>query len=913
MFSILQFINSTLGSKEILCTAALVSLSCKVYLLTALITLRLRNQNLNRAIILLVFFLCGAILTDVEYIIILVRRIFGFGHESAWCVFLGRINWTLYITQHQALSLFLEYLAEKKITLKPYHFIFSLINVSISSGFLFLALFKYHLPSVNTETYQFECSLVQIAFLFLVPLFTPMLYKICRLIYYHQLPTILTHQLRIFVGLLVPYLFIELITNKNSYFYFISTLIPIDRFALLSISTVLIAYGIYYCCKRIMGLRFLNFSNHVESNQKFNFINDFRDILEQLTSVTSVKELAHISQTFFKAAFAIPIGRARFYARKNSAPQMGTHGEIQEIYSDLLEISSKVEHIITNQDSSSTGIKESLLQSKILIRDEIEFTNFYDASPNRTATIAFLENINADIFLPIYERHTISGYIIVEKNARPNTLYSDVERDEMLVFASYLSNIISVLKHGNLDALLQKEKNLQEELYQKHQEINQYKESMRSFLRTTKDRKVGILFYKTRKFTYANQAAQELLPIDLNTSEGHPLTQALKSLARKVHEYKSSQTVFARDTQGSKLVLAGIPSLDTQSVIIMVYYPEVSDILKSQLNLLKDPSTWDYILYLETTKSGQLINQLIPGTSETLLNFKINLLTTALSKKATLIQMPEDDLLPTVEILHHISLRQTLHCINLQSAEKTDEVALKLFGMNPLFGLAQEEAIMQKLDTIGTLFIQNIDFLSLQTQNLLAEFIAYGFYHPLRSDHKLFSNVRIICSSTKNLQALVTDGQFSKALFQELKNTTLAMPSLVTLPEEEIVELADGFTEAALKSQTFKNLLNLSDKEKNKLVDQRAMSLQELKAKVHQALVQKSTKHNIYDKTEFDPAYHTSDPQLALAVRLGKKALKDPQILAALWQKFKNQNKIATLLGVNRSSVNRRCREYKLY
>jgi len=31
-----------------------------------------------------------------------------------------------------------------------------------------------------------------------------------------------------------------------------------------------------------------------------------------------------------------------------------------------------------------------------------------------------------------------------------------------------------------------------------------------------------------------------------------------------------------------------------------------------------------------------------------------------------------------------------------------------------------------------------------------------------------------------------------------------------------------------------------------------------------------------------------------------------------LWNKFNNQNKIAAFLGVNRSSVNRRCREYNL-
>ena len=80
----------------------------------------------------------------------------------------------------------------------------------------------------------------------------------------------------------------------------------------------------------------------------------------------------------------------------------------------------------------------------------------------------------------------------------------------MLVFTTYLSNIINILKYSNLEAMHQRHKQLNDELYHKHQEINQYKESIRSFLRSTKERKIGILFYKYRKFTIANEAAQQL-------------------------------------------------------------------------------------------------------------------------------------------------------------------------------------------------------------------------------------------------------------------------------------------------------------------------------------------------------------------------------------------------------------------
>ena len=118
------------------------------------------------------------------------------------------------------------------------------------------------------------------------------------------------------------------------------------------------------------------------------------------------------------------------------------------------------------------------------------------------------------------------------------------------------------------------------------------------------------------------------------------------------------------------------------------------------------------MLYLETTQSGQLINQLMPGTGEKLLNYKINLLATALSKKATLLDMAEEDLLPTVEILHSISLRQSLTVMKLTHPEKHEEFAIKLFGLNPLMQKESEPALLEKLDNTGTLFIQNIEYLS---------------------------------------------------------------------------------------------------------------------------------------------------------------------------------------------------------
>ena len=95
-------------------------------------------------------------------------------------------------------------------------------------------------------------------------------------------------------------------------------------------------------------------------------------------------------------------------------------------------------------------------------------------------------------------------------------------------------------------------------------------------------------------------------------------------------------------------------------------------------------------------------------------------------------------------------------------------------------------------------------------------------------------------------------------------------------------------------------------------MDDRPISLADFREKVRLLLIQKSTKHNIPEYTAFDAAYDIAESDIAQAVRLGKKALKDQQIMTLLWNKFKSQSKIATLLRVNRSTVNRRCQQYGL-
>ena len=186
------------------------------------------------------------------------------------------------------------------------------------------------------------------------------------------------------------------------------------------------------------------------------------------------------------------------------------------------------------------------------------------------------------------------------------------------------------------------------------------------------------------------------------------------------------------------------------------------------------------------------------------------------------------------------------------------------------------------------------------------------YYKIFKSDIKKVSSVRLIFSTNKNLKLLVEQDLFSKNLFDELRKTSLNMPSLVHISEQEIAELAAGFTNQVLKANTFQNFLELTEKEKAKIVLSRPTSLQEIKKRVKALLTKKSEKNAINPESTLDETYSIVDPLLKKAIELGKHALKEPKIMEALWNKFKNQNKIANLLGVNRSTINRRCKEYNL-
>jgi transcriptional regulator of aromatic amino acid metabolism len=910
MINFLETSWNTVSNGQFLLITILLSVSCKLYFLGILIPQGLRASKIQKPWFYLLGILAGSLFGDIAWIVKLIREMWLPSIDYSTITFFIRIAWGFLILQYQSLALFIESLTEKNFTLSRIHKFLILVGGSFSLYFFYIAFFDGSLSNefererakVGTLI-PLEISLMRYASYYLFNLLlVPSLFTAFKKLRTAKLPNILKKQLRIFIQfLIVPYILIELL--QAAHFLFSS--FEAYLYPTVSISTVLLIYAIYYCIQQVMGLRFLDFNSHVQTSNSPNFIDDFKTVFEQLNYSTTTQELSHIIQTFFKDAFGIPLRKTTVYLRAGA----NTATPPKQLLA-AHKIENSIELFLNNH---TVDVCSYINVHKILIYDEIDFSNFYDEDPVKKTILEFLESIGADIFLPIYEKQKIIAYVIVDRHAREQEFYSIIERDEMLVFASYLSNVLNLLNNRNVQTLLDEEKELRATLYRNQQEISQYKESIRSLLKNANKKEIGIIFYKNRRFFFGNQAAKELINININTQEGHPLTQALRRIARQVEEYKTPQTTYAKDTAGNRLAISGVPNLEHNNVIISVYYPEFSEIITKQIVLLKDPNQWEYLLYLESTQAGHLISQLIPGSTEQLLHFKISLLHIALSNSSVLLEFSEDDVSPFVDLLHHMSKRETLHTLALTHKEKNYETAIKLLGASLATGAHNaSSSLLKKLDKTGTVHIKNVELLDLETQEYIAEYMRSGMYRIFKSEQRIASSVRIICSTQANLSGLVQEGAFSKNLYEQLNKATLTFPSLITISESELFELIDGFTEQIIKTNAFKNLLELTDAEKTKLIAKRPASLQELKTRIHQLLITKSKKNQIYDQSEFDPAYNSIDPELVNAARLGKHALRDAHIMGLLWNKFQNQNQIATFLGVNRSSVNRRCKDYNL-
>jgi len=854
--------------------------------------------------------LIGSMFGDFAWIIKALQFIWLPTLPYSYIIFFIRIAWGFVVIQYQSLALLMQSLLQKNFCPSRVEQLLFILSGSFSIYFFYLAFFEHRLINeVEREAARqlitnipLEFRMIRYTVLYLLNLLIiPSVYTTFTKIQTQQLPKILRRQLTIFMRYLVcPYIMIEFI--QTSYLVFT----PLQPYIIPAVScaTMLLIYTTYYCMQKILCLRFLTSEADEKPTIPLATFHALKSSIDALGEASSVQELNHIVQFFFNQTYHIPMRATSLHLRPNDS-----------IEYTLVAREHAVEHFL-NTCSTQTG---TLIEhTKILSYDSIMYDQFYNPSSTIEPIINFLTTIDSDIFIPIYNKRKLIAYIFVKRDARCQQYYTRAECDEMLLFSSYLTNIISLLQNHNIEKIMQQLKFFKDELYIKNQEINLYREGISTCAKNKAESHPGILFYHNRRFIIGNHRARTLLTINLNEQAGHRITKTLKKIALEVALYKTAQTTFIQTETGTRLLISATAHLARNYVIISITHPDVTDILLTTTDRLGNAIAWENMLHLETTHAGSLLNQFLPSTSHAMVLLKAELLRLSIRNAPIAIHACEVDAMLTGELLHTISKREKLYSICINRQTNMREIGIKIFGINQIVDKNEyERPLLEILNGVGSLYIHNVDLLDHSIQQHIADFICLGLYSPLKSEQRFTSDTRIICSTTQSLDTLHNNGNIIPTLYTQLVKYSISMPNPTTLPEVELVALIEGIWQQLITTQPLHHMLKLPEHEKLKLIQKQSASLHELKMKLHQSFsekIQKMAFHNspepLYINT--NAAILTPETHIFKIAQLGKHALKDQKLMTTLWRTFKNQNKIATLLKVNRSSVNRRCKEYNL-
>lgn len=203
------------------------------------------------------------------------------------------------------------------------------------------------------------------------------------------------------------------------------------------------------------------------------------------------------------------------------------------------------------------------------------------------------------------------------------------------------------------------------------------------------------------------------------------------------------------------------------------------------------------------------------------------------------------------------------------------------------------EGYFKKADG-GTIIIKNVQLLSFDKQSVLL--------HILENEHP---DVRVICTAEPELLKMVSEKTFRPNLFYILRQVDIAVPPLREV-SEDVEYLSDYFlTLYAHKTEQDKKRLDVSATKALKL-HQWPGNVRELKDVILFAAFH--TSDDVI--TASDLNFSQSEPKPDTSLRLQEPEREKSKIIAALRQAEGNKSQAARLLGIGRSTLDYKLRQY---
>ena len=207
----------------------------------------------------------------------------------------------------------------------------------------------------------------------------------------------------------------------------------------------------------------------------------------------------------------------------------------------------------------------------------------------------------------------------------------------------------------------------------------------------------------------------------------------------------------------------------------------------------------------------------------------------------------------------------------------------------------------------GTLFLDEVGNLSLETQQMLLRAIQERRYRPIGAKEDKTANVRIVAATNEDLQKAVSEKRFRQDLLYRLREFVITVPPLRDC-QEDIMPLAEFFRETA-NQELERDIKGFNASARNALPTYPwPGNVRELKQVILAAVLQ--TEDDTITAEDLELVGEQTSSPAGFTLRNEKE--EKERILRALKQAKGNKKLAAKMLGIGRSTLYNKLDEYGL-
>ncbi|MDQ0199463.1 sigma-54 interaction domain-containing protein [Neobacillus ginsengisoli] len=218
----------------------------------------------------------------------------------------------------------------------------------------------------------------------------------------------------------------------------------------------------------------------------------------------------------------------------------------------------------------------------------------------------------------------------------------------------------------------------------------------------------------------------------------------------------------------------------------------------------------------------------------------------------------------------------------------------------------------------GTLFVEEIDKMALEIQEKFLNFLEHQSFYRVGGTELITTQVRVIASTSRSLEAIVKEGKFNENLYYQLTVINIDIPPLHKR-KEDIIKLVQQFVQE-FSSKYKKPIPKINSSVMNALMNYNwPGNVRELRNIVERFILlnnENSITLNHLPKNILDAySVHHDDDQSRNETshkEMGPKIEEAEMIEEALRKTYGNKSAAANLLGISRGTLYNKIKEYGL-